>query len=272
MKKNTLFFLLAINCFFLACQSEKTAKKSSFPKTVDVSNLPKSITYGAEFKTETERITLEIVSLNNFQQQTINSENRLLVEKFCTESKGYQQDIWKGMNDCSWAIEKFKLEQYPELIKRNEDLLTLQLENGETYELKHDTKKNSLTYYQLKDYHPKAKLFTIEVNQTNQCPNYWLINAVDGKKTSLKAYPHLNPSGESLLAISGSNKNKLDCQAHIEFMNLKDGQLDRRWTYEPVGWYPTQVEWTPNGKLFIEQKPLDKQEHMRYAQIVVQEK
>jgi len=104
--------------------------------------------------------------INDQQSQTVNPNSTEMVKgnlftgiaEPCAKSENYQQAEWIDKNDCSWALEKQLLRDYPEYGKRENNTLKLQLDNGswKSFSMVSPDKSESPYYHQWKAYYPKA--------------------------------------------------------------------------------------------------------------------
>jgi len=240
MNTSTSILFLAIICCSLSCQSEDKSNAKAIVS--DKSTATSSI----KWVNSNDQFQMKTISKEIFNKSIERSENQLLVEKFCSKSKGYQMDTWKGLNECSWAIEKYMILQDKDRVSRTEHLLKLKLDNGNTFERGHRIEEpNNSTYYRYHKYFPKTNLYVIEVVKSDQCPIYWLINAKDGTKTELIGKPCFRADGMAMILVTGTPKNQ--CSNNLEYMSItQDGMLKRKWQY-------TAKEWTVQTECLLSQ-------------------
>ena len=128
MKVLTYFFfaiLLLNSCSTNDQESSETKpEQAAFPPNIQ--KLVEHINYLDSTQFTSANLTIKAVSQSNFENQ-IDITDKKIIEKFCNQSKGYQQGVWEGENDCSWAIEKHKLEQWKDKVQRSGDTLKLAL-------------------------------------------------------------------------------------------------------------------------------------------------
>ena len=175
-----------------------------------------------------------------FQQVRGDSLQKVLIERFCEESKGYQENTWLGLNQCIWAIEKYRLAQYPELLQRQADTLIIPLVNGSTKRYIHrGLQTETPTYFRFQRYLPQNGLVLLERIDNQQCTQQVLLRLADGQETRLTGWPYF-PKNERFFILNGGTE---DCRSTLEYWHLQEGQATQKWT-QPLTTGPLQeVRW-----------------------------
>jgi len=155
------------------------------------------------------------------------------IDRLCKESKGYNQNEWEGKNACGWAIEKFRIEQNSKLVERKEGNLVLNLESG-SMEIDHPTDAGNpiSSYYQFKGYVKGPNAFIILTQKKDSCPQYWLIDRKDGRKTILNGLPVFNAQQDAFV-LSQASQQASTCNNDLEYWVLKNGQFVKSWSAKP---------------------------------------
>ncbi len=155
------------------------------------------------------------------------------IDRLCKESKGYNQNEWEGKNACAWAVEKYRIEQHKDLVKRREGMLSLQLNNG-AMELQHPTDQEGVSrlYYQFNGYIKSANAFCLLAQTAGMCPQYWIIDRKDGSKTILNGLPVFNPQQDAFVLSTASEKAN-SCGNEVEYWELKEGKFVKNKSMKP---------------------------------------
>ncbi len=228
MKRSLLRLLFLLP--FLACQP---ATDSSSPPTETSTNTPLPLPEG--------QLIFETTTANAFSAAKGDSLQKLLIQQFCDESKGYRANVWLGLNKCSWAIEKYWLDQNPDIIQRNGDELNITLPNGEKMSFIHDLREaDQAAYYQFKCYLPQNDFLFIEKIVDKQCPQHLLVNRQSGQQIELNGVPFLAPSGDAFLLQSHQEA----CRTKLEHWSLQGQQSKRNWAIGKTDWDIKEVKWT----------------------------
>lgn len=183
-----------------------------------------------------------------FKTVPADSLQKLLVEQFCEESKGYQENTWLGLNRCIWAIEKFRLGQYPELIQRTDHQLRIQLANGKQKVFLHrDLDTDTPTYFQFKRYLPKNGLILLERMSNEVCTQHLFVRLSDGKQTSVSGMPYLGRQERGFILNGGTDT----CRSTLEYWTIQEGQIRKQWS-EPLGTGKIEeLRWVDAGEFVV---------------------
>ncbi len=199
----------------------------------------------------TEKANSSGISTNNFYTATPIGEvdfdshkgdslQRLLIEQFCEESKGYQKGTWVGLNKCSWAIEKYRLDQTPETIQRNGDELSIIIQDGKKLSFIHQNKASEKPIlFQLKKYLPRLGYALIEKIDGEECAQHLFVRLRDGKQFSITGTPFLSPDKKTFILNGGSK----ECQSTLEYWTLSSQEIQQVWTTPIEGGPLEELRW-----------------------------
>ncbi len=183
----------------------------------------------------------------DFESQKGDSLQKLLIEQFCAESKGYQKGTWVGLNKCSWAIEKYRLDQTPETIQRNGDELSILIQNGEKLSFIHQNKTSeNPILFQLKRYLPDLGYVLIEKINGAACSQHLFVRLSDGKQYSIPGIPYLSPDQKNFILNGGSQ----ECRSTLEYWTLSPQEIQQSWTTSLTGGALEELRWL-NEKSFV---------------------
>ena len=176
---------------------------------------------------KTKQPALSISTANNSEyQQLISAELAISpIGRLCAESKGYNIDEWDALNECSWAIEKHQIEQYPELVSRKEDTLLIKTVD-KILTLVHNSEKTG-KYFQFIDYLPESNYFVMKIIQQSSCPEFWLISATNGHKIVLLGRPVFTKAKNAFLLSTALNKEATNCPNSLVFWSLRNGTFKK---------------------------------------------
>jgi len=175
------------------------------------------------------------------------SLQRLLIEQFCEESKGYQKGTWLGLNKCSWAIEKYRLDQTPETIQRNGEELSILLQDGKKLSFIHQNKEGKQPIlFQLKKYLPGLGYVLIEKINGENCTQHLFVSLHDGKQYTVNGTPYLSPDKKNFILNGGIKA----CKSTLEYWTLSNQQIQQKWTSPLQGGAFEELRWL-NEKSFV---------------------
>ncbi len=213
MNENIL--LLVLSLFFIGCTSKSSSEKVDSDQSSTISK--------ASF------LQTKMISLDSYKTATVNSSDISPVDRLCKESKGYNKNEWEGINECSWAVEKFQLEQHSNLVKRSGHQLILELADGpKTFSHSFD-EGEPRTFYQFKNHHDKANLFCIAKYIENSCPQYLLIQKNNGHTESYDGLPVFNSNQDAFL-LSTASKSISSCKNELQYWKITDGKAAKVWS------------------------------------------
>lgn len=168
----------------------------------------------------------ELIDQAVFKRIKGDSLQKLLIQQFCEESKGYQKDVWMGLNKCSWAIEKYRIDQNPDIIQRNGDELSIILPDGSKKSFIHqDQEGRSPIYFQFKRYFPQQKYIVLEKMIEDGCIEHLFVQLQDGQETTLQGIPYFSSTGNEFV-LNGKSES---CLSTMELWHIKDGKLNKQW-------------------------------------------
>ena len=168
--KLTLITLLFV---VISCKTERTSDS--------MKDNPKTHALGQNVVSNGKSFKIFEIKKSEYLEAAADLEYSNLAEKFCNDSKGYQSREWLGMNDCSWAIEKYQIEENP-LISRDGNQLTLKIGDQHAQRIEHDLENE--IFYQFKHHLVDQDLFVIEEIKNGSCSKSHLISLKD-KKTKI---------------------------------------------------------------------------------------
>ena len=225
MKKILLFSLLFLALMACKTKTNPNQTTTSFSEEVDIPG---------------GQLVIEELPAKDFDLVAGDSLKKILIQRFCDESKGYQQNTWLGLNKCSWAIEKYLLEQLDGKASRQGNDLTLSLKSGKIIHFTHDTTATSSgIYYQFQKYLPADGYFVIEKLSDEDCPEALLIQAEQGTEARLEGIPHFAPDGKSFFL----NGAKDHCLSTVEYWVFADGVPQKVWSIDRPDWHIREIKW-----------------------------
>jgi len=212
--------------------------------------------------------SIHAVSKEAFEK-TIAKEDKLLIEKLCKKSKGYQNGIWEGQNDCSWAVEMNNLERFATWAKREGDSLILKLKNGESFILAHsNANPEQELFFQFKNYLQNEGFFVVEVIQNEKCKVSKLINDRDGTDYKINGSLYFSNDHKSFLSAAFDNEMPWNCTNKIEFYKIANAQIEKLWHIPTGNWGVTQANIVNQREFLIEQSTTGiAAEYKRYAKV-----
>lgn len=250
--KNVLLFTF-LSLFFISCQQEVGTDNASTPNKQEAK---------AEQSIKLPNATLSFfpIDKNDFERFEEKNEEKILIERFCEESKGYQSNVWEGENECGWAIEKYKIEQDKAFVSREDALLTIKLENGKETTFKNIVSKTDKDRtFRYKRHLKKSNYFLIEELRPNaSCPIYVLLNAHTGTRNFLMGTPDIAKDEMAIITSSAKN-NTSSCSNKIEYWSLGKENIKKEWEHMPSDWGVHDLKWAKQNELYIAQiTPEDK--------------
>ena len=244
--KNVLLLTVFI-LSFSACQQEASTDNTTSQKKREAK---------AEHSVKLPNATLNFFSINkdDFENFEEKNEEKILIERFCEESKGYQSNVWEGENECGWAIEKYKIEQDQALVSRAGDILTIQLENGKSTSFKNILSKTDKDRtFRYKRHLKKSNYFLIEELRPNaSCPIYVLLNAHTGTRNFLMGTPNI-AKDETAIITSSAKSTTSSCSNKIEYWSLGKENIKKEWEHVPSDWGVHELKWAKQNELYIAQ-------------------
>ncbi len=260
-----ILFLLVVGC---SPEKENTAE--SVPELANIpDNIRKkieNIKYLDSANFAKVNANVSAISKTKFDK-TASSEHKMLVEKFCKNSKGYQKGVWENQNDCSWAIEKSKLELFSEWVSRFGDTLVVTLKNGEKIDFVNDrSNPDQVLYYQFKNYLQDQNIFVVEAIQKGKCRLSKLIKADDGSSFSINGIVYFSKDQNTFLAATFNNELPLHCTNKIELYKIANAQLEKIWHIPTGDWGASDAKFLSQKEILLEQSTTDiPLEYKRYA-------
>ena len=215
LKLNILFCLLI---FIFACSDHVNNKAENTSETSDY--FPPELVEKANIKVNPiDQLTFETVTYLD----TLSS-----IANLCYLSKGYQSQIWEGLNRCDWAIEKERLKAAGDLVRREEASLKIYKEDSVLELINSSNQRGDSIYYQFKKYIPHTGFFIVEKSEMTDCDKSMLFHAKSNIEYTLKGNIHFlkNPNQFILSSTPGSNPK---CQSKLEYYEIKDSALIKQW-------------------------------------------
>lgn len=157
----------------------------------------------------------------------------------CANSRLYQAKEWDQLNNCRWALEKQLLAKIPEYAKRKDDLLSLQIDNGQWLALAHEREEpESAKYFQFRKYLPQAHYFIVTQHFANDCPMQWFIDAKTGQKLFFPGTIWQHP--QKSVFITGAGDRPCKEEVHLIHFDrageIKFDRLDLESRLKSVKW------------------------------------
>ena len=234
MVRNLTFLSLVSLFFFIACKGEEkpSADKSGADKAS--SQATKERPPGEEFTLGATKLYIAPITAEEFNKLETEDFDKTLVEKFCKQSKGYQSTEWHGLNQCRWAIEKYKLDIVIELQRDADNLIIPTGKERKVFTHKEDT------FYMFKDFYKKSGFYIIEQIDKIGCNDHILVQKSNGKETNIEGLPHMSPSEDGILVSS----DKADgCDPKLEYWMIRSGHLLKIWGFLPGIWSFHDIKW-----------------------------
>lgn len=275
MKALSLISIILLLVF--ACTPEKDKSDAGQP---DISTLPghlrekiEKINYLDTAIFAKAGATISSISRQKFNEIPA-SEHEMLVERFCKESKGYQKGIWEGLNDCSWAVEKYKLANLSEKLMRTNDTLVIKLKNGENKEFIHDkSNPGQILYFQFKHDLQNINFFVVEAIQNGKCRVSHLVNATDGTSFQINGTLYFSNDHGTFLASSFSKELPMNCTNKIELYKIANGQLEKIWHIPTGDWGATEARFIHPNEFLMEQSTTGiPPEFKHYVRVAINDK
>jgi len=123
----------------------------------------------------------------------------------CSESKRYQSKDWEGVNSCSWALEKEIISALPEYVKRDENGLKFQTDEGGWRNIENPNAMVNL-------YLPQFHVFILKFHSTENCQEYGIYDPKDNVIQQLKGRFFLHPNQNYFAVLPNNNCSE---KAHI---------------------------------------------------------
>ncbi len=260
-KVSNLLFLMF---FLFACSDENNDKSS------DATDLSKNDSYSLIEPSLLEKANLKLTLINQEDFEEIPyPENSFQASKNnCEASKGYNADQWEGLNLCSWAVEKEKINFYKTFVSRIEDQLILNTENGKI-RLNHKIETNEdPTYYQFKDYISSSNYYLIEEITNQQCLHSKLISSKEGNTHRFKGTLSLSENGLFFIVYTSTIIRDLKCPNKIEFYEFKDSGIEKKWHLPLKNQRIKDLKFVKNKAIYIAfSKNNDQTNRLKYAKI-----
>ncbi len=252
----SLIYLLLVHLFFLGCQSNTSENPVSVPTVVK----------------ESGPLTFNIKKLDGavYTKSLLQDQQRILTDRLCKESKGYNQNEWPGMNACEWATEKYWLKKDKDLVSRKDDLLTLNLENKKTLVLSHQVDKAGKKIYHIYNgYIKEIDSFVVLEKQNDQCLSSLLINAKDGSQQIMGGIPYFSADKQKAIVTSYQSASS-KCNNGFDLWQYQSGKMLQTSNYQSQSWGIDQLIWIKDNQVYIKKGMLD-QSAPQYAVIHLSE-
>ena len=267
-----LFLISIAFLFIFSCAQERTEPEdykydlAVLPK--DIQQKVKNIQYLDSTVFARAGSSINAISKESFYKIK-SSEQNILAEKFCKNSKGYQKGSWEGQNDCSWAIEMTRLEKYAEWVTRADDLLVINLKNGKTIEFVHDTSNpDQILYFQFKNYLQEIGFFVVEAIQKGKCRVSHLINANDGTTYPIHGVAYFSKDQVDFLSATFNKELPLKCSNKFGLYKISNDQIEKMWHIPTGYWGITEVRFINQTEFLLEQSTSGiPSEYKRYARV-----
>lgn len=156
--------------------------------------------------------------------------------------------------ECARAVEKALIGIYPDIAARDNSVLYLKLNNGETVVLADTTnntgEEESVRYFSLIDYLEKEKIFLVE-EQWWEGGTYQLIDRRTGVMTEVMGPPTFSPKRDFFVAEFGDLETGYDVNGlEIWTLNSKD-ELLKVFELYPDDWAPDTIRWISDNTLEV---------------------
>lgn len=156
--------------------------------------------------------------------------------------------------ECARAVEKALLGIYPDITARDNSVLYLKLNNGETVILS-DTTNNtgqdeSVRYFSLIDYLEKEKIFLVE-EQWWEGGTYQLIDRRNGIMTEVMGPPTFSPNRDFFVAEFGDLETGYEVNGLEIWTLTKKDELLKVFELYPDNWAPDSIKWISDNTLEV---------------------
>jgi len=220
-----------------------------------------------------EKVNIQLVTIDQatFEATPHPEADFLKSQVLCLQSNGYKNDEWQGLNDCSWVVEQEVIKKYSKRASRQKDQLLLQMDNG-TLAIKHDLDSpKGQTYYRLRDYFPTSNYYLIEEVVAGACIRSKLINANNRNQFNVKGQVSCSGDETHLLSYYLSSNNDSDCLGRLEYYQLNDEGLDKKWYLPLSNKAITALKYISSKKVLISTRPNGQpDEALQYSQLTWQ--
>lgn len=250
MKK--ILFTLVICTVFFCCKDQASSDTSSATTTSKEDTTPKANSIiSEEINVNNYILKVDPIEKKEYVNLKNKDENRNIINKFCSESEGYQMNEWLGMNECGWAVEKYKIEQDKDFVNRKDNTLILKVKEGKDIQLKNvKPGDEDATYYRYRRM-IASTFYVIEVIKNKTCPRYLLFNANTGKRTVLNGIPHFSKNNEYVFLSNFSNSNGKWCPNEILLYQVQNGEWKNQWAHKPANFIVVDAEWLDNETVYV---------------------
>lgn len=222
-KISTLCFFLV---FLLACGGNPDAKK---PGNDDNLSIEPALEIIAPSLLDKANLTLSDISQQDFEAIPYPDVDFRKSRQLCEQSKGYQANQWEGLNECSWAEEKEKINAFKELVRRKDKQLFLKTSTGEI-SFQHSPKaKEGATFYRFKDYISTSNYYLIEEIINGQCLNARLVSGVDGQAFTFKGMLTPFPDGIHFIVYYLNPIGAANCSNKLEYYEIGAEGILKKW-------------------------------------------
>jgi len=162
----------------------------------------------------------------------------------CAASKAYNAEEWDERNHCRWALEKKILSQYPEYAKRKDNVLSLQMDDGQWMTLEHNTgDPDNAQYFQLRKYLPGPHHFILTQLRSQECQMHWFVDAKKGDRLFFTGHIWKHPAKDVFITGPGPLAN-CPAENHLIHFN-KSGDIKSQ-KIKTSGKL-TDIRWSPKA-------------------------
>ncbi len=242
--KRSLLYLLAI-VFFWTCQSDVSKQQASKPSSVNV---------------KPEQLQLQPVEATVYQT-ALRSNHSSSIEQLCEDSKGYRRNEWQGLNECDWVIENQLLSKDMMRAKRNEDVLSLKLDNKQWIDITHNPEG---IYYRYKGYLSGISKYLVLISPADDCPAFWLINSSDGGKQKIEGLPYFSANGHQAIVTSGGITPSKACNSQLEHWQFTNNEFQQQSTLTTQNRVTEKLFWKGDKEVLLRQSALDSDKPTEY--------
>ncbi len=193
------------------------------------------------------QLLLQAIDSATFAAGPRDSLQHLLIQQFCEESKGYRANVWLGLNQCSWAIEKYRLDHGPQFVQRHGNELNVVLPDGAKRSFIHDLASERATYYQFRHYLPRDSLVCIEKIRESACPQLLLVQQRTGTERILDGTSFWSPRADAFLLQCIAP----GCGERLEHWSVTGGSVERDWSIDFPANLLREVKWLDRGEWLL---------------------
>ncbi len=224
---STSFFLLFLLLSACTNSSERPEVQNPTVKTPTIAEQK----FMLKSLLEKVNVSLEFISQKEFENIADPEAAFQKVRTLCEQSEGYSEDIWEGLNECSWAVEKERIKKHQDIVSRDGDKLVLKM-NKYPLSLEHNPDApRGATYYQFKTYIPSSNYFLIEEMVSEKCTRSKLVNSITNNQYNVTGSVVPSKNGTQFISYFKGANSPSKCTPKIELFEIGAEGLIKKWHF-----------------------------------------